>query len=154
MSFKGFLRESQWGKTLLLVIKFFTAKRWTDIWPHRAFFRICIECTTLTLISICTQVSQNFWVESLNEVQPVITSLLVPDKTVEFRFIDHWTNVCLPEINSFSVHHKYTMQVKHCFSYKSSKNCWMRFKPICISFIWCLIMVPLLVREIFFPTHI
>ena len=135
MSFKGFLRESQWGKILLLVFKFFTAKHLTDIWPHRAFFRICIECTTLTLITICPQVSQNFWVESLNEVQPVITSLLVPDKTVKFRFIDHWTNVCLSEINSVSVHHKYTIQVKYCSPYIYRKNYLMRFKPICISFI-------------------
>ena len=57
--------------------------------------------------------------------------------------------MCSSEITTVSVHHIYTMQAKCCFSYISRKNCFMRFKPICICFIWCLNMVPLRVREIF-----
>lgn len=52
--------------------------------------RMCIgrRVAELEMHLFVTQVSQNFWVESLNEVQPMITSLLGPDKTVELRFID------------------------------------------------------------------
>ena len=55
---------------------------------------------------------------------------------------------CFPEINTVSVHRKYSMQVKYCFSYISRKNYIMRLKPICISVIRCFIMVLLRVREI------
>ncbi|XP_074618065.1 cytochrome P450 10-like [Acropora palmata] len=52
--------------------------------------RMCIgrRVAELEMHLFLSQVSQNFWVESLNEVQPMITTLLVPDKTAEFRFID------------------------------------------------------------------
>ncbi|KAK2559629.1 Cytochrome P450 10 [Acropora cervicornis] len=52
--------------------------------------RMCIgrRVAELEMHLFLSQASQNFWVESLNEVQPVITSILMPDKTVELRFID------------------------------------------------------------------
>ncbi|XP_074616092.1 cytochrome P450 27C1-like isoform X2 [Acropora palmata] len=52
--------------------------------------RMCIgrRVAELEMHLFLSQASQNFWVESLNEVQPVITSILMPDKTVELRFVD------------------------------------------------------------------
>ncbi|XP_068725389.1 cytochrome P450 10-like [Montipora capricornis] len=52
--------------------------------------RMCIgrRVAELEMRLFLSQVCQNFWVESLNEVQPMITSLLVPDKKVELRFVE------------------------------------------------------------------
>ena len=59
------------------------------------YLSVCLSvCLTDPLLyhvnhlSFFTQVCQNFWVESLNEVQPIITSLVVPDKEVELRFAE------------------------------------------------------------------
>ncbi|XP_068674581.1 cytochrome P450 10-like [Montipora foliosa] len=52
--------------------------------------RMCIgrRVAELEMRLFLSQVCQNFWVESLNEVQPIITSLVVPDKEVELRFAE------------------------------------------------------------------
>ncbi|XP_068725388.1 cytochrome P450 10-like [Montipora capricornis] len=52
--------------------------------------RMCIgrRVAELEMRLFLSQVCQNFWVESLNEVQTMITSLLVPDKKVELRFVE------------------------------------------------------------------
>jgi len=52
--------------------------------------RMCLgrRVAELEMHLLLSQVSQNFWIESLNEVQAVITSLLVPNKDVELRFVD------------------------------------------------------------------
>ena len=40
-------------------------------------------------ITVCLlQVSRSFWIESLNEVKPVSTGVLKPDREVKLRFVD------------------------------------------------------------------
>lgn len=52
--------------------------------------RMCLgrRVAELEMHLLLSQVSQNFWLESLNEAIPVVTSLLVPDKKLKLRFVD------------------------------------------------------------------
>ncbi|CAH3041019.1 unnamed protein product [Pocillopora meandrina] len=52
--------------------------------------RMCLgrRVAELEMHLLLSRVSQNFWLESLNEVKPRITALLVPDGEVKLRFID------------------------------------------------------------------
>ncbi|XP_068722710.1 cytochrome P450 10-like isoform X2 [Montipora capricornis] len=52
--------------------------------------RMCLgrRVAELEMRLFLSQVSMNFWVESLNEVQPTVSTLLVPEKKIELRFVD------------------------------------------------------------------
>lgn len=52
--------------------------------------RMCLgrRVAELEMHLLLSRVSQNVWLESLNEVKPTSISLLVPDREVKLRFID------------------------------------------------------------------